>query len=156
MRRVEPVLHGEPRRLHRRGVGVGGDADRLADDDRAAPERQAEARPVPGLKSMRRLVTTAIGTIGRPEMRASVTMPSPATRATFGTSAVMAMVAPASSCCASAMSALAPPFSRTLSPRAPEPRTGSTPSRRSATACRPASPWRETIAHTCAMFGARA
>ena len=100
------------------------------------------------LKSMRRLVTTAIGTIGRPEMRASVTMPRPATRATFGTSAVIATVAPPSSSRRSAIRALAPPFSRTFSPRAPEPRIGSMPSRASAVACNPASRWRDTIAAT--------
>ena len=45
-------------------------------------------------RSICRLVATAIGTIGRPEWRASWTMPSPATRETFGTSAVIATLAP--------------------------------------------------------------
>ena len=48
-------------------------------------------------KSRRRLVTTATGTIGRPESFASVTMPSPQTRAIFGTSAVSTTISPPSS-----------------------------------------------------------
>ena len=39
---------------------------------------------------MKRLVTIAKGTIGRPDSRASMMMPSPATRERFGTSAVEA------------------------------------------------------------------
>ena len=46
------------------------------------------------LKSKRRLVTTAVGAIGRPESRASATMPAPATRARLGTSAVIATDTP--------------------------------------------------------------
>ena len=41
---------------------------------------------------MRRLVATAIGKIGRPDSRASITMPRPTIRDTFGTSAVSATV----------------------------------------------------------------
>ena len=45
-------------------------------------------------KSMRRLVTTATGTIGRPDNCASVTMPWPQTRAIFGMSAVITTISP--------------------------------------------------------------
>jgi hypothetical protein len=79
------------------------------------------------LKSTRRLVTTATGTIGRPDSRASVTMPSPQTRAIFGTSAVRTTISPSASARIMARSAATPPFSRISRPRAPEPRMARTP-----------------------------
>ena len=47
---VEPALDREPRGLHRRFVGVGGNADEVADDDDRAPERLAEPGAVPGVE----------------------------------------------------------------------------------------------------------
>ena len=95
------------------------------------------------LKSKRRLATTAVGAIGRPERRASMTMPSPATRARLATSAVIATEAPPSSWRSNSRIAGAPPLRRLRSARPPEPRTGVTPSRRSAAAWGPPSPLRE-------------
>ena len=77
------------------------------------------------LKSKRRLVTTAVGAMGRPESRASVTMPEPAMRARLGTSAVIATETPSASARSIPRIAGAPPFWRL--PPAPEPRMGRTP-----------------------------
>ena len=54
----------------------------------------------------------ATGMIGRPERRATMTMPRPALRATPpGTSAVMATVRPSRNACTAAMNACVPPRS---------------------------------------------
>ena len=111
---------GPPRR--RRSSASRGDEDRLAEHHGAAAERQAEARAVPVPKSKRRLVTTATGTIGRPESCASMTMPSPQTREIFGMSAVSTTISPSASARTISRVAATPPFSRTSRPRAPEPR----------------------------------
>ena len=110
MDQVEPVLDLAPRRLHRRVVGVGVDADRLAHDDRTAVERQAEAGAIPGVEIDPALGDDGDRQIGRPESRARVTIPRPATRATLATSAVIATDAPSSSARNSPRSAGAPPL----------------------------------------------
>jgi hypothetical protein len=93
---------------------------------------------------MRRLVTTATGTIGRPDRRARVTMPSPQARAIFGTSAVMTTISPPSRARSMARSACAPPLWRGSRPRAPEPRIARTPRWRSASALISPSAERDT------------
>ena len=50
MRGIEPGLHGEPRRLAGRLVGVARHAHRLADDDGAAAEGQPDRRAVPAVE----------------------------------------------------------------------------------------------------------
>ena len=47
MHRVERRLDLAARGLQRRLVGVARDADEIADDDRAAPERHAKAGAIP-------------------------------------------------------------------------------------------------------------
>ena len=59
---------------------------------------------------MRRLETTAVGTIGRPDSLARATIPGPATRARFGTSAVIATETPDSSWRISSRIADTPPL----------------------------------------------
>ena len=146
MDQVEPVLDLAPRRLHRRVVGVGVDADRLAHDDRTAVERQAEAGAIPGVE-----IDSAPGDDGDRQNGPSGKPrqgddPRPATRATLATSAVIATEAPSSSARISPRSAGAPPLLWTRPGRPPDPRTGTTPSRRSAAAWMPPSPLREISA----------
>ena len=59
---------------------------------------------------MNRLVTIANGMIGRPDSRASMMMPRPATRARFGTSAVVATFQLSSSACTISLNAPTPPL----------------------------------------------
>ena len=58
---------------------------------------------------MRRLVTTATGTIGRPDSCASVTMPGPQTRDIFGMSAVITTISPSASARSMPRMAATPP-----------------------------------------------
>ena len=86
---------GPPRRRARR-------RRRRRRSARRAPSRRGRragrgSRGPSSGRSKRRLVTTATGTIGRPESCASVTMPSPQTRAIFGTSAVSTTISPSAS-----------------------------------------------------------
>ena len=60
--------------------------------------------------SVKRLVAIARGKIGRPDSRASRMTPRPATRATFGTSAVVAMLMPSASVCSMRLNAVTPPL----------------------------------------------
>jgi hypothetical protein len=55
-------------------------------------------------------VTIANGMIGRPDSRASMMMPSPTTRARFGTSAVVATFHFSSSACSISRNAPTPPW----------------------------------------------
>jgi hypothetical protein len=71
-------------------------------------------------------------------------MPSPQRRAIFGTSAVITTISPSWSARSMARRASTPPFSRTLRPRAPEPRIARTPIWRSAMALNSPSRERET------------
>ena len=107
------------------------------------------------LKAMRRLVTTATGTIGRPEERARVTMPLPQMRAIFGTSAVITTISPSASARSMARSAAAPPLWRGSRPRAPEPRMARMPRCRSAMALNSPSAERDTrlAARSCRPLG---
>ncbi len=87
------------------------------------------------MKRQCRLVTTATGTMGRPEKRASVRMPASARRETFGTSALKATVSPSFSARSMARRPSAPPLaraSRTTRPRAPDARITRIPIRVSA------------------------
>ena len=59
---------------------------------------------------MYRLVAIANGMIGRPDSRASMMMPRPATRDLFGTSAVSAMLEPSSSTRSISLNAPTPPL----------------------------------------------
>jgi hypothetical protein len=144
MHRVEPALHGPARRLEGGLVGVArtstGSPSTMAPRPKGRPRlARSQLRT-----SMRRLVATATGTIGRPECCASTTIPRPQRRATFGTSAVITTVSPLRSARSIARSACAPPFRRTSRPRAPEPRMAPMPRRRSTTALISPSAERET------------
>ena len=110
MRLVEPLLNREPRLLHRGIVRVRRNADEIADDDNRPAERQSERGSVPGIE----LDPPARHHRGRgdgaAESFASVTMPNPATRARFGTSAVIATETPDSSWRRSSRMAGKPPL----------------------------------------------
>ncbi len=96
----------------------------------------------------KRDVAEATGTIGRPDRRASVTMPRPALRAgPGGTSAVMTTEVPDLSARAAWRRAAAPPLSLRRAP-APAPRISSMPKLAMAAPMSSASPWRATIAAT--------
>ena len=97
--------------------------------------------------TLRRLVASAIGRIVRPDRRASVTMPRPASRGVpCGMSAIMATFLPPSSAFLRAISARAPPFSRCfVFSRPPEPRTASKPIFSITSAFISASALRDTI-----------
>ena len=143
MHGIEAGFDSTSRRFEGFGTGVGFHPYGFPDDHGAAPERLSKARSIPRSKSNRRAVTTAAGNIGRPDNFASVTMPSPATRAVLGTSAVKATSFPARSARAMARNATWPPRWSIFSPLPPDPRMLSTPSRRRTTALISASPWRE-------------
>src|SRR6266536_2272632 len=64
-------------------VGVRRNPDRFAAHHPAATERQVDRGAIP-------IVELDAAARGRPDSRASITMPSPTTRETFGTSAVSA------------------------------------------------------------------
>ena len=110
MRLVEPTLDGASRRLHLRFVRVRRNPDQVAGDDNRAAERQPERGPIPGVELDAQAGATAVGTIGRPDSLASAMIPSPATRARFGTSAVMATETPDPSWRISSRIASAPPL----------------------------------------------
>ncbi len=101
-------------------------------------------------RAMKRRVAMANGTTGRPDIAASVAMPTPALRAgPGGTSAVMATVAPEASARKDSRMAVAPPRFRRLLP-APAPLIKCMPKRSSTAPMISASPWRDTMARTSA------
>jgi hypothetical protein len=72
---VKAVFELLPRRFKACVIGIGGDPQRLGSHAGAAAERQIDGGAVP------------IVEIGRPDICASLMMPGPAIRGTFGTSA---------------------------------------------------------------------
>ncbi len=81
-------MHRAARDLQGRVVGVGGTSMKSPTTMAPRPNGLPMLARSQELKSKRREVATAVGAIGRPEILASVTMPRPATRGRFDTSAV--------------------------------------------------------------------
>ncbi len=119
-----------------------------------APRPKGRARQARSHEPNRmwRLVTTAAGTIGRPENRASVRMPASQRRVTFGTSELKATDSPAFSALIIARRPSAPPLERVspvfFRPRAPEARITRTPRRSRARVLMSPSGLREMIVAT--------
>ncbi len=107
---VQPVFKLRAQGLHCLVVSIGRHPDNLAGGNNSTPEWQMNDGAVPVIETLEPAVAIATGRIGRPDSRASMMMPSPALRATFGTSAVSAMLIFSSSVRSIILNAPTPPL----------------------------------------------